>query len=128
MNNKEAEKDLSEDLTKALRNAFDSRIGEAIPDFDATWSAAESRMLASKRRYRIATGLAASIALFAIVFSVQLLQQSSDLSDIKMDSALMASTQWVAPSDILMPEHMSDFYQDVPELIPSTDFTKGLLL
>ena len=128
MSDKESEKDLPEDLTKALRNAFESKIGEAIPDFDATWSAAESRMLASKRRNRITTGVAASIALFAIIFSLQLQQQSPDLSDFKLDSALMASTQWVAPSDVLMSEQMIDFYPELPELIPSTDFTEGLIL
>lgn len=128
MNDKESETDLPGGLTKALRNAFDAKAGEAIPGFDATWSAAESQMLASNRRNRYVAAIAASIALFAVVLSLQLQQQASDLSDFKLDSALMASTHWIAPSDVLMQEDLTDFDQGIPELIPSTDFTQGLLL
>lgn len=115
-------------LKKAIRQAFDSKTGETIPEFDATWSAAEVRYRTSKRRYRIMTGVAASAVLFAIVLNMQFSPPSPELLEFDLDAALMTSTQWHAPSDVLMPELRFDFYQDVPELIPSTDFTKGLLL
>ena len=115
-------------LKETIRQAFDSKTGETIPEFDATWSAAEARFRTSKRRYRIMTGVAASAALLAIVLSMQFSQQSPQLLEFDLATALMTSTQWHAPSDVLMPEHRFDIYRDVPELIPSTDFTKGLVL
>jgi hypothetical protein len=40
----------------------------------------------------------------------------------------MNSTLWSAPSDVLMPEHAIDIYQDIPDMPVSTDFIEGTLL
>jgi hypothetical protein len=42
--------------------------------------------------------------------------------------ALMNSTTWTAPSDVLMPDHQFDIYRDIPVLDQSTISEEGTLL
>lgn len=115
-------------LTESIRKAFDAKVGETIPEFGATWIAAEARVQTSKRRIRIIVGMAASIAVVAVIFNMLPPRQPPPLPDSELAAVLMSSLLWNAPSDSLMPEHLFDIYQDVPEIIQSTDLTKGLLL
>ena len=41
---------------------------------------------------------------------------------------LLGSTSWQAPSDVLLPQHEFDLYQDMPALIESTEAATGALL
>ena len=50
-----------------------------------------------------------------------------DTSFVEMDE-LMSSTSWVAPSDVLLPEHQFDIYQELPSLLESTESAGGSLL
>lgn len=41
---------------------------------------------------------------------------------------LMNSTQWTAPSDVLLPQHRIDIYGELPAIPASTKPTQGALL
>jgi len=41
---------------------------------------------------------------------------------------LLESTSWVAPSDVLLPKHEIDLYQDLPAFSVSTRPAEGALL
>ena len=114
-------------LKAELKSSYDSKTGTA-PDFDQTWLAAESRYRKSKRRYRTLTGIAASTALIAIVLSMQSQKPVQPLQDMNLAGGMMSSTQWTAPSDVLMPKHSVDVYQDIPSLIKSIELPEGSLL
>ena len=133
MNDEEPKSDqldqlLVDKVKESLRKTYDARVGKAVPDFEATWFAAKDRVRVSKRRSKMNSAIAASIALVAIVFTAMLSQQSSQRPDSELAAMLLVSTQWIAPSDVLMPEHSFDIYRDVPEFIEPIDLTKGLLL
>lgn len=110
-------------LGKVLAGTLDS--DNQVPTFEATWAAAESRYRRD-RRFRAVAGVAASVAVVAIVLSA-LQPEVVDAPIIEMGD-LLGSTSWHAPSDVLLPEHQFDIYQDLPDLIQSTDGTGEALL
>lgn len=110
-------------LEKMLAGAFER--DDQAPAFDATWAAAETRYR-KRRRSRALVSAAASVAIVAIVLSA-LQPEAVDAPIIEM-AELLGTTSWQAPSDVLLPEHRFDIYQDLPELIQSTDGTGEALL
>lgn len=110
-------------LEKMLAGAFER--DDQAPAFDATWAAAESRYRKS-RRSRALVGIAASVAIAAIVLTA-LQPEAVDAPVIEMGD-LLGTTSWQAPSDVLLPEHRFDIYQDLPDLIQSTDGAGEALL
>ena len=128
MSNKRQKSGQSDELTASIRQAFESKLKAPIPEFDAVWAAAQEQVHGEKRRYRVISAIAASIAVLTIILSLVLPRQSQELADSELADAMMISVQWIAPSDILLPEYAFDIYQDVPELIHPTDMTRGLLL
>lgn len=110
-------------LEKLLASAFES--DEQAPGFEATWAAAESRYRRGNR-IRALASVAASVAVVAIVVSA-LRPEAVDAPIIEMGE-LLGATSWQAPSDVLLPERRFDIYQDLPELIQSTDGTGEALL
>ena len=96
--------------------------------FDAIWRAAEAQYLAEKRRYRRVSAAAASIAVFAIAISLFPGDEKPVLADFDVAARLMESTQWTAPSDVLLPNYAVDLYDELPVLIESTDWYEGTLL
>jgi hypothetical protein len=117
-----------EKMRKSVAESLSSKAAGSAPGFEETWLAAEGRYLAQKRRLRTATGIAASLALIAIVVGLSLPGEQQTLPDFELSAALMNSTLWSAPSDVLMPEHPIDIYQDIPDMPVSTDFIEGSLL
>ena len=95
------------------------------PSFDAAWQAAERRYARSRRRNR---GLAGAAAVVAAVLIGLLLQAPPDAGDYIEIDELMSSTSWSAPSDVLLPEHEFDIYQELPSLLESTESAGGSLL
>lgn len=88
-----------------------------VPEFSATFSAAERR-LARRRRGRL-TGLAAAAAVAVLAFNVL---PHKDDPVIYLDVAdLTATTQWSAPSDTLLPTYQTDIYRELPQLLDSTE-------
>ncbi len=118
------------DLDKAIRDALRaeqaSREAGRAPAFENTFGAAERRATGLMRRRRMAYGIAAAAAVVAIAASL-LLPGGEDWQYVNPDD-LVTGTNWVAPSDVLLPEHEFDIYRDIPVLIESTDSNEGALL
>jgi len=128
MSDDKQKSDHSDGLANAVRKAYEAKLEGVAPDFDATWNAAQTRFQGRKRRYRLVSAVAASIVIFSIVLNFLLPGQSQDPADSELAAMMMVSIQWEAPSDSLLPEYDFDIYQDLPEIINTTDLTRGLLL
>jgi len=118
------------DSDNTIRHALQAeqvrREAARVPAFEAAFAAAEVRAARLVRRRRIAIGIAAAAAFVAIAASL-LLPGGADWQYVDPDD-LATSTTWVAPSDVLLPEHAIDIYRDIPVLIESTDSNGGALL
>ena len=120
---------MSEDKMKeSIAKSHAARDAASVPGFDETWLAAEARYLAERRKFRMVTGVAVSLALVAIVIGMLPPDGQQTLPEFELASGLMNSTLWSAPSDILMPDYPIDIYKDIPEIPVSTDLLEGALL
>ena len=113
-----------QDLANALRDSAPEEI--AAPAFDRVWAGAEERYYSSRRRYAWLAGAAAVVATVVIALNAGT-PTPKGTPYIEM-AELMNSTSWVAPSDVLLPNHEIDLYQDLPTLIESTEPAEGALL
>ena len=111
-----------------LQDALSTVHAEQPPAFADVWAAAERQYEHSRKRYAGIAGIAATIALAVSAFSIWSANEADMVDDFLIADALMNSTQWSAPSDLLMPEHQFDIYQDIPFLMESTDTQEGSLL
>lgn len=112
-------------MQKSLRDAQEARETGRVPDFGATWAAAEQRAGAARRHVGLIAGsAAAAVAVVAFSFLVSSGDELQYIDTVE----LLESTSWSAPSDSLLPEHRFDVYQDIPVLIESTDTYGGALL
>ena len=116
------------ELANQVRNAFDTLAKKAPPSFDEVWAAAESQHFKERRRYATIIGIAAALAIVAIVAGLWSPQEAGMSDDYLIADSLLNSTQWSAPSDALMPTHEFDIYQEIPFLLESTDLEEGTLL
>ena len=115
-----------EEMKEGLKKAF-TAAERKPPSFSETMAAAESRQARSALRWKAVAGLAAA-AVLAITVSL-IPEQQADLGDeYLIADALMNSTSWTAPSDLLMPEHQFDIYREIPFPDPSTISEEGSLL
>ena len=112
-------------LEQQVRQSWPPIDARKAPSFAAAWQAAERRHAMSRRRNRVFAGAAAVIA--AVVVGMLLQAPPSNGEYIAMDE-LMSSTSWTAPSDVLLPEHEFDIYQELPSLLESTETGGGSLL
>lgn len=116
------------ELKKRLKSALQAIEGAAAPDFESTWAKAERRYHASRRRYRrfARVAVAAVVAFVAVVIWPR---DGNDHNALYLEKEdLMSSTQWFAPSDVLLPEHRFDLYGELPVLIETTEIHRGLPL
>jgi len=108
-----------------LRQAQRFVDGQA-PEFEAVFGAAE-RQVRGRRKVQIVAA-AAAIAVLAL----SLFLTSEDEFMFVDTDELMATTQWTAPSDSLLPAHQFDIYLGLPRLIElppvSTESNEGALL
>jgi len=100
--------------------------GNRVPPFAQTWQAAERRYAAARRSYRRVAAAAAVIA--AVVVGANLQSPQVEMEALFEVADLLESTSWSAPSDVLLPEHQFDIYQEMPVLIESTEAAGGTLL
>ena len=117
-----------ETMKKAVSKSLAAKDAQPAPGFDETWLAAEGRYLAWKRRQRTFIGVAASAALIAVLLTLMRPDEHAELLNFEIAAEMMNSTQWSAPSDVLMPEYSIDIYGDLPQLPESTDIYEGTLL
>lgn len=119
--NEDSNNDFSDGLGAALRQAFDA-LPEA-PPFDEAFAAALRRHRQSRRRRGWFAAAAAVVVVVVVVVGMP--TKESKYIDVQ---DLMATTQWIAPSDVLLPTHEFDIYQELPELLESTKPAEGALL
>lgn len=119
-----SDNELHDKVGEALRRAG----SHAVPDFEKVWSAAEQEVQRSRRRYATFGGIAAALAVVAIVVGNWNAPTNEIGDDYLIADAILNSTQWVAPSDALMPQHQFDIYQEMNFLDESTDIQDGSLL
>ena len=112
-------------LGTTLRQAQRFVDGQA-PEFGQVFGAAEQQV----RGRRKAQFAAVAAAISAVVVGL-LLTSEDEFTYIDIDE-LMATTQWSAPSDSLLPAHQFDIYRELPRLIElppvSTESDEGALL
>ncbi len=113
---------MKNDIANSYRNAE----GRRVPPFATIWQAAERRHAANRQSYRRLAVAAAVVA--AVVVGVNLSTPQSEQDPFVEIADLMESTSWLAPSDVLLPKHEFDIYQDMPMLIESTHPAGGSLL
>ncbi len=111
-------------LKEAVTEAFQS--AEDTPPFERVWQAAEDRHRLSQRRYRLIASVAAVAAVAVIVLNYQTLHLD-EVQFIEV-AELLGATSWVSPSDVLLPERLTDLYEGLPVLIESTEPAGGALL
>jgi len=72
--------------------------------------------------------MAAAVLVAAAVISVSM-QVPSPAVPVYIEVAeLLDSTNWVAPSDVLLPDRQFDIYQEIPVLHQPTEPARGALL
>ncbi len=113
-------------IREALKAEQANREAGRVPVFANTYAAAEARIAVRVRRRRAVYGIAAATAIMAVAASL-VLPRGGDWQYIDPDD-FVTGTSWVAPSDVLLPEHSIDIYRDIPVLIESTDSNGGALL
>jgi len=118
--------DTDSTLRDAIRAEQARQEAGQAPGFAAVFAAAEATVAAHSRRRRVAFGIAAAAAVTALAVGT-LLPRGEDWQYVNPDD-FATSTTWVAPSDVLLPQHSIDIYRDIPVLIESTDSNGGALL
>ncbi len=114
---------IDDELSRSLRPP-----SEKAPAFDDTVRAAEARLAARTRRLRAGSGLAAIAAVVAVAIGLSLRAPEAPGVDLGIEEALLTTTQWTAPSDVLLPAHEFDIYRDTPALPGSTEALEGTFL
>ena len=112
-------------LKKDLQAAFGAAESKPRP-FGETWADAEARHTRLSLRWKAVACIAAAAVLAAVVLTPD--EQPDLTDDYLIADALMNSTTWAAPSDVLMPDHRFDIYREVPLPNPSTIAEEGSLL
>lgn len=111
-----------------IRDALAAVHQQEPPAFDDVWAAAELRHFKARRRYATVGGIAAAIAIVAVVAGYWSSQETAITDEYLIADSLLNKTQWSAPSDGLLPQHEIDIYQEVPFLMELTNLDEGPLL
>lgn len=115
----------SEELKRQLQQETATLERGRVPAFDGVIAAAEAQVISARRR-RYAGGLVAAAAVIAVVAS---LVPSRQPDWQYVDPELFASTtSWYAPSDVLLPQHSVDLFEEIPVFIEGTEIDGGALL
>jgi len=117
-----------EQLKKRLRQALAARQTGRTPAFETTLAAATERHRHAVRCYAYAAGAAAAAAMVAVTLGLWSSLPGRSAPEYLSEQALLGSTAWTAPSDVLLPEYEFDLYRDLPVLIEPTQLQDGALL
>ena len=114
------------EFERALREGLQQAEGQCVPVFADSWAAAKRRAARrGSRRYLGALAVAATVVLAVAIGLLRPAEQAWQFVD---PDEFASSTQWVAPSDVLLPERRFDIYGEIPVLIESTGTDEGALL
>jgi hypothetical protein len=115
----------NEQLKRQLQQETAMHEQGRAPAFDDVIAAAEAQVIGARRR-RYAGGVVAAAAVIAVAAS---LVPSKQPDWQYVDPALFANTtSWEAPSDVLLPQHSVDLFEDIPVFIEGTEIDGGALL
>ena len=114
-----------EKLKEQLQDSLQSMQGGDAPEFDAMWANAEQQHRTSRLRYQRIVGFTTAAAVAATAFMLWPLNGNDAAYIYLTKEDLMSSTQWVAPSDVLLPKHQFDIYSDLPVFIETNDIDEG---
>lgn len=118
------------ELAATLKRSLASN--DEAPPFDAVFAASERRHNSSRRQFARFAGAAmvAAVAVTVLIIFNKGAQtpESEPWPELLQMAELMDSTAWSAPSDVLLPTHEFDIYQDLPVLLESTKPVEGALL
>lgn len=113
-------------LAEALKRSAPE--GAPAPSFDDVFGRAEAELdRRVRRRYFGVAGAVASAALVAIGLLVLAPEETPPAETLQI-TGLLDSTNWAAPSDVLLPEHEFDIFEELPEPMESTVPAEGALL
>lgn len=99
-----------------------------VPPFDTVFAGAERRYRQA-RRQRVRYGAAAAIGVLAVATFLAVDRDTAmPRGDYVEIAELMNTTQWTAPSDVLLPRHEIDIYGELPAIPASTKPAQGALL
>ncbi len=115
-------------LREKLKDSLQSVQGGDAPEFDAMWSNAERQHRAARSRYQKIAGFAGASAVAAVAFMLWPLNDNNVTGIYLTEEDLLSSTQWIAPSDVLLPDHHFDIYGELPVFIDTNYFDEGSLL
>ena len=115
-----------EQMSRGLRAVLDEREAGRVPDFDEVFAAAKARVALARRRRIYASGIAAAAVVLAVVMRLTA-PQEPDWQYVDPEQ-FASSTSWEAPSDVLLPEHRVDLFEEIPVFIESTTIDGGSLL
>ena len=113
-------------LRSQLQQAQQEAEQDRVPDFDTVWVAAEKRAATGSKQGWMAAGAVAAAIIVMITVGLQR-PAEQDWQYVNPDE-FESSTSWVAPSDVLLPEHRVDIFREIPVLIESTRKKEGALL
>lgn len=116
--------DFENTLREALRD--EPAAVRGVPAFANVFAAAEARVAARARSRRILGGIAAAAMIAAVALTV--MRPAGPTWQYVDPEELASGTSWVAPSDVLLPEHRFDIFREIPVLIESTESDEGALL
>jgi len=110
-----------ESMRASLRES-QRRFDGPAPNFETIFGAAE-RQSRNRRKVRFVS-LAAVVAVAVLALSL-LPTQEDEFTYVDV-TELVATTQWSAPSDSLLPVHQFDIYRELPRLFESTDMSTNI--
>ena len=113
-------------IDQELRRSLRPGKRPTTPDFGDTIRAAEAKLSDTRRPLPIAGAAVAMVALTLV--GVWMRGTNTPVDEFHIGDALLGSTQWTAPSDVLLPAREFDIYRDLPELPGSTESEQGTLL
>ncbi len=97
-----------------------------VPEFESVLAAARAQVAATRRRRRVVGGAVAAVALGAVIAG--LLPTRQPEWQYVDPEQFTNTTSWAAPSDVLLPEHSIDIYEEIPVFIEGTKIDGGSLL
>ena len=115
------------EIREKVKQSLESRSSD-VPDFEASWLAAEARYLDEKRRIRRNSGVVAAVTIVAVFLALLPDDENPAYPELGINEDFLSSTLWTAPSDVLIPKHEIDVYQDLPALMESTEYGDESLL
>lgn len=113
-----------EKLLRAMLQEAQQQADGSPPSFETVFAAAKHALIGRRRMQ--AAGLVAAIAMMAIALGL-LSTGGNEITYVDLDE-LVATTNWSAPSDSLLPTHQFDLYREMPRLFESTDTDEGATL